>query len=280
MQESELRALVSLLDDTDPEVYEHVTAKLLELGPTIVPILESEWESMGLSNPFLQKQIEDLIHTVQFNTLKNRLLNWKNTENRDLLEGIWILNTIQNPDLEFENVKKQVEQIFYEVWIEFRNELHPDDQIKILNAVFFDKLGFGPATKNIHAVSNSMLSQVLETKRGNPIMLCSIYMIVAQKLKIPLFGVNLPNLFVLTYKTELMQFYINVFNRGVVIHKLDIDNFLEQLKIAPINSYYEPCNTIEFLKRMLRNIAFSFERAGDHDRIQEIQILMNILNEQ
>lgn len=280
MQENELKALISLLDDSDPEVYEHVTAKLLELGPKVVPALENEWEYMGLSNPTLQKQIEDLIHTIQFNTLKNRLLQWKESSNRDLLEGIWIINTLQNPELELHYIKNQIEQIFYEVWIEFRNELHPYDQIKILNAVFFDKLGFGPATKNIHAVSNSMLSQVLETKKGNPIMLCSIYMIVAQKLKMPFFGVKLPNLFVLIYKTEITQFYVNVFNRGVVIHKLDIDNFLEQLKIAPIDSYYEPCPTIEFLKRMLRNIAFSFEKAGDYERIHEIQILMNILNEQ
>ncbi|MEJ7667011.1 MAG: transglutaminase family protein [Hymenobacter sp.] len=44
-----------------------------------------------------------------------------------------------------------------------------------------------------------MLQRVMETKRGNPLSLCVIYLLVAQRLDLPVFGVNLPNLFVLTF---------------------------------------------------------------------------------
>ncbi len=64
-----------------------------------------------------------------------------------------------------------------------------------------------------------MINQVLESKKGNPISLAAVYMLIAQKLKLPIFGVNLPNLFVLIYKSEELNFYINVFNRGVIFSK-------------------------------------------------------------
>jgi regulator of sirC expression with transglutaminase-like and TPR domain len=105
-------------------------------------------------------------------------------------------------------------------------DLHPYDQVKIVNIVIFQKLKFSANTKNFHSPSNSMINVVLDSKKGNPITLCAIYMLVAQKLKLPMYGVNLPNLFILTYKTEESQFYINAFNKGLIFSKADIDNYL------------------------------------------------------
>ena len=53
------------------------------------------------------------------------------------------------------------------------------------------------------------LNVVLETKKGNPISLCVIYLLIARKLKLPVFGVNLPNMFMLLFRNEQQEFYIN-----------------------------------------------------------------------
>ncbi len=65
-----------------------------------------------------------------------------------------------------------------------------------------------------------MLHLVLENKRGNPLTLCVIYLLIATKLDLPVYGVNLPNLFILTYKHPVVdQFYINVYNKGAYTFK-------------------------------------------------------------
>ena len=64
-----------------------------------------------------------------------------------------------------------------------------------------------------------MINAVLESKKGNPISMCVVYMLIAQKLKLPVYGVNLPSLFVLTYKKGDEQFYINAFNKGLNFFK-------------------------------------------------------------
>lgn len=272
MQESELKALVSLLDDDDKQISSHVEEKILSLGKQAIPFLEQEWESN--LNPHVQGRIEELIHTLQYELLKERLKEWYLSPDQDLLTGMWILATYQYPDLELEKLRQELEQIYYDTWLEFRPDLYPYDQVKVINSVLFNKLKFGANTKNFHSPGNSMINIVLESRKGNPITLCVIYMLVAQKLKLPVSGVNLPNLFILTYKDDKHQFYINAFNRGLIFSKQDIENYINELHLVPQTSFYEPCNSLEIIRRALRNLVMSFEKIGEHAKAEEVKLLL------
>lgn len=275
---SQLDALISLLDDSDWEVKQHVRGKLVELGAAVIPVLEQKWEESF--NPVLQKELEDLVHDLQFGLVKQRLKDWKDSENQDLLEGLWILNTYQYPDLELETLQAAIHQLYVEVWTFFAPDLQPLDQVKILNHVFFKQLQFSGNTKNFHSPSNSMLSMVLESKKGNPISLCSIYLLVAKKLGLPIHGVNLPNLFVLIYAQEGAGFYINAFNKGLIFSKEDIKNYLEHLKIDPQPAFFEPCSNLAIVLRFLKNLYTAFEKLGETDKVDEVQELLEILGHQ
>jgi regulator of sirC expression with transglutaminase-like and TPR domain len=277
MKNSELKALVSLLDDEDAEVLEHVEQKIISLGNTVIPFLEEEWEKSF--SPLVQKKIEDLIHHLQIDNLRSRIGEWRENRSQDLLEGMWMIATYQYPDLSLERLRKELDQIYYEAWIDFRGNMHPLDQIKIINNILFNKLKFGANTKNFHSPGNSMLNVVLESRRGNPISLCVIYMLIAQKLKLPVYGVNLPNLFILTYKTPETQFYINVFNKGIVFSRTDIDSYLSQLNLPHSDMFYEPCQPIDIIRRVLRNLIESFKRMGETDKEQEIRLLLNTISD-
>jgi regulator of sirC expression with transglutaminase-like and TPR domain len=277
LNSNELNALVSLLDDSDSEVRSHVRDRILALGTDIIPFLEKKWEDSF--NPDIQKEIEELVHDLQFSLLKLRLSDWKNSEDRDLLTGLWIINTYQYPDIEFEKLNAEMHQIYFEVWTAFSNDLQPLDQIKIINHVLFNTLRFSANTKNFHSPANSMISSVLDSKRGNPLTLCSIYLLVARKLGLPVYGVNLPNLFVLTYKSVDVNFYINAFNKGLIFSKKDVTNYLDHLKIEPKPEFYEPCSHLAIIQRMLRNLGQSFEKLGEIDKQEEIRSLIGILDD-
>jgi regulator of sirC expression with transglutaminase-like and TPR domain len=277
MEEKELKALVSLLDDDDQQVVSHVEGKILSIGKVIIPFLEHEWESN--LNPSVQSRIEELIHTLQYDLLRERLKNWYENKTQDLLEGMWILATYQYPDLELEKLKQELEQIYYETWLEFRPDLYAFDQIKVINSVLFSKLKFGANTKNFHSPGNSMINVVLESRKGNPITLCVIYLLVAQKLKLPVHGVNLPNLFILTYKDDNHQFYVNAFNRGLIFSKQDIENYINELHLVPQPSFFEACSNLEIIRRALRNLVMSFEKMGEHAKANEVKVLLVEISE-
>jgi regulator of sirC expression with transglutaminase-like and TPR domain len=276
MKETELKALVSLLDDDDGQIVSHVEEKILSLGTTIIPFLEEEWESNF--NPTVQRRIEEIIHTLQYALLKERIAEWYESEEKDLLTGMWLVATYQYPDIELIKLKQDLEQIYYETWLEFKQDLYPFDQIKVINGVLFNKLKFGANTKNFHSPGNSMINVVLETKRGNPITLCIIYMLVAQKLKLPVHGVNLPNLFVLTYKDNVhTQFYINVFNKGLIFSRQDIENYINELHLSHQPSFFEPCPNLEIIRRVFRNLIMSFDKMGEHAKAEEVKELLLII---
>jgi len=277
MTDAAIKAMIHLLDDSDQEVVSMVEQQIRTLGPSIIPVLESEWETESL-NPILQSKIENLIHDFQWQSVKTRLQVWKESGGMDLLEGMWILATYRYPDYSFNDLKIEMDQLYYEVWPQMREDLHPMDQVKVLNTVIFEQLKFGPNSKNFHAANNSFINNVLSSKKGNPISLCVIYMWIAQKLGLPIYGVNLPNLFVLTYKQKGLQFYINVFNKGLIFNKIDIDNYIAQLNLTPNEIYYNPCSNLEIIRRVLRNLLMAYEKAGELDYKEELTELIDLLD--
>jgi regulator of sirC expression with transglutaminase-like and TPR domain len=276
MNNNEIKALVTLLDDEDLEVVEHVEKQIRHLGGIAIPFLESHWEENSL-NPPLQKRIEEIIHSLQYQQVMERLKTWKNQGAEDLLEGMWIVATYQYPDLHLEKLKQNLNDMYFDAWLEFRDNLHPHDQVRILNQVFFEKYKFLPNTKNFHSAANSMLNQVFDMKRGNPISLCIIYMLIAKRLGMPVSGVNLPSLFILTYKSPQIQFYINVFNKGLIFTKVDIDNYIKQMHLNPNEIFYEPCDNLDIIRRVLRNLIVSFERIGEVERSKEVEAILNVI---
>ncbi|WKN45562.1 transglutaminase-like domain-containing protein [Tunicatimonas pelagia] len=277
MKDRELKALVALLDDEDYEVLTHVEERIISYGNPIIPFLEQEWEKNF--NPNVQRRLEDLIHTLQFESLKARLGKWYSSAEQDLTEGMWIIATYQYPDLSLESIQESLQHIYYDSWLEFKTDAHPYDQVRILNSVLFNKLKFRANNKHFHSPANSMINRVLETKKGNPISLCVVYMLVAQRLKMPIYGVNLPSLFILTYKQDDLQFYINAFSRGLVFKEQDIDNYIKQLKLSPEDMFYQPCQNIDIIRRMLRNLTVSFEKLDEFEKADEVKQLLEIVSD-
>jgi regulator of sirC expression with transglutaminase-like and TPR domain len=275
MTDNELKALVSLLDDQDDKIVSQVVDKIRSLGKEAIPFLEHEWEHNF--NPLVQRRIEELIHDLQYERLKFRIQEWYESKDQDLLTGLWLIATYNYPDIEIEKLKQELEQIYYEAWLEFKPDLYPFDQIKVLNGVLFSKLKFSANTKNFHSPGNSMINTVLETRRGNPITLCVIYMLVAQKLKMPVYGVNLPNLFIVTFKDEKNQFYINAFNKGLIFSKQDIENYIHELRLTPQDSFFEPCSSLEIVRRVFRNLIMSFDKMGEHEKAEEVKELLLLI---
>ena len=88
---------------------------------------------------------------------------------------------------------------------------------------------------------------------------------------------NLPNLFILTYKTEETQFYINVFNNGLIFSTEDIDNYVNQLNLSKSDIFYQPCSNIDIIIRCLRNLIGAFEKLGEYKKSDDVKVLLQVI---
>ncbi|WP_316929140.1 transglutaminase-like domain-containing protein [Nitritalea halalkaliphila] len=181
--------------------------------------------------------------------------------------------------LSLEQLNAKLQQLYFDVWSNFSDEGDAIEQIQLLNHLLFSRLRFSANTKNFHAPSNNMLHQVLESRKGNPISLSMVYLLVANRLGLPVYGVNLPNLFVLTYKFDGQQFYINPFNKGILFSRKDVEHYLEHLRLPTKESYFEPCDSMAIIRRFFRNLGLSFEKLGNPERVEEIRELLRLLQD-
>jgi regulator of sirC expression with transglutaminase-like and TPR domain len=280
---TEVNSLIKLLDDPDDEIHDHVHQKLLSYGVEVIQYLETAFEQAFDS--IQQERIANLVHEIQYGTIKNDLQLWYQGGSFDLLQGILIINRYQYPDLDEQKVINHVEAIKRDIWLQMMNEASPVEQIKLMNHVFYSIHGFSGNTTNHRDPQNSYISQVLETKRGNQISLAIIYSIIAQKLDIPVYGVNLPQHFILAYLDESREsefeggilFYINAFNKGFIFGRRDVDMFLKQLDLKFDKQFYEPCSNADIIKRVLRNLISAYEHLGSSEKVDELNELLDIL---
>ena len=277
MSSTELQALISLLDDPDEDIFNEISQKLISFGDNVIPELESAWENSF--DHLLQNRIEEIIHHLQYENIKKELTNWKSSD-KDIIDGAIIVAKYQYPDIEEEPIRDYIKQVTQDVWLELNDNLTALEKVKVLNRIIFDVHGFYGNTKNINSPKNSYINNVVETKKGNPITLGIIYLAVCKKLNIPMYGVDVPAHFILSYAEELQDvlFYLNVFNKGAVFSNHDIDKFLEQLKIEPKKEYYTPCSNLTIIKRLLQHLIYTYDNLGYLDKKEELEDLYKLLN--
>lgn len=279
MRREEIQALIQLLDDPSEEINRTVKKNLLDQGTNILPDLEAAWE--GSVDTDHQERLINLIQEIQVKGTNEMLRSWISSDRADLLKGVFIISRYQYPELKIKDLEQPLEKIIRDVWLELNNNLTALEKVRILNHILFEVNGFRKNTRNFYNPLNSFLNQVLETRKGTPISLAVIYSIVAQRLGLPVYGVNLPKNFILAYQDELQSdevlFYINPYNRGTVLGRREIDFFLKQQGIEPQPSYYQPCTNLEIVVRILHNLINAYHKTGNPEKAIQFEGVLKMM---
>lgn len=287
--------MVSLLDDPDPGIHLRVQQDLDALGVHAVAQLEELW--IQAEEVKERRSLEKVIHRLQWNNIQCHLTAWLEGDRSDLLSALCIIARYQYPNLDEQAVRQTLQAIRIEVWMGLNEQMTALEQVRHLNFVLFRVHKFRGNTDEYLNPNNNFINKVLETRKGNPLMVGLVYMLIAQKLDLPIYGVNLPQHFVLAYleqgsysgqnKTEDFQqesyrrplFYINAFNMGSVFGKRDLDQFLRMVHVEPKDQFYRACTNTEILLRLCANLESSYRDAEEFHKIPEIQALQKLIKD-
>ncbi len=285
----ELKALVSLVDEPDELLFNHVRNRIFAYGLAAIPALEKAWEST--LDDQTQQRIIQLIHEIQQQQIYTELSNWSKFGFDDLLKGFLIVSRYQYPDLDIHAITREVGRIVQEVWMELNPNLTPLEKIKVVNHVIFDINKFGGNTANIKSPENFYLKPLLDSKKGNPLSLGMLYILIARSLRIPVYGVDLPKHFVLAYVEEAagdggrkateehVIFYLNPFNKGAVFTRNEIDLYIKQLKVDHHESYFLPCSNQVIIRRMINGLIDTYKILSNNQKVSELTKILEALDE-
>ena len=130
--------------------------------------------------------------------------------------------------------------------------------IASLNAVLFQQEGFAGNQSEFYDPRNSYLNEVLDRKLGIPISLSVIYMEVAQRVGLPVFGVGLPGHFLLKhYDLNGNQIFIDPYVAGRLLSPAECQTRLDEVYGGQMPLQPEFLNSVsrrQILTRMLNNL--------------------------
>lgn len=280
-------SLIKLLDDPDQMVFEAVSRKIQQLGPELLPDLESA--AREAMSPLLHERIEKIIKILQFNQLKTDLSEWINSPFPRLIEGAWLMVRYQFPDLSKQQFSLLIKPFRDEIWLEISDVLTALEKIRIMNTLLYAKNRIHLNVTHPESPGNNFINRVVETGKANEYSLNLLYAIVAQELGLPVFAVEMPDHPILSYvdmplvpeesiNPELFDvlFYINPTDKGSVHSRNDITNFLLSQSLPPEQIFYQPRTNPEFIRICLKKLASDYQLSGSEIRYSQVQDLLSL----
>ncbi len=278
----EIKALFTLIDDPDEEVYNTVQERLMSYGNMIIPNLENLWENTVSED--VQLRIEMIIHQIQYRDLTEEFVIWKNGGN-ELLFGALLVAKYQYPDMQSISALQEIEKIRRNIWIEMNSYLTPMEQVKIMDSILYNYYKMRGGEIAYSKPNEFMLHQALESKKGNAITTGVLYQVLCELLDIPMRIISIPQQFLLGYfdpqlafksqgghPAEKIKFYVDPSNGAAHSHQ-DIENYFKRISVPPTPSYFKPMTNVRIIQLMLEEFAKCFDDIkNDYKRIDLMKL--------
>ena len=232
--------LLALIDDLDEEVYFAVRDKLLETGPSILPVLE--YALNNASSLFQHDRLELIIIQLKLTKLLEHAALWANSEDKTLLDG-WILaSTIHYPNIVPDKIELLIRKIVRDIWIEFNDSLTSIEKVSVINHLFFEVYQFELNISDIYAPENCLINNLLVSRKGNLISLSTLYCIIAQRLNLPVHPIGIGHYLILGYyepqiskevygeNADPYLFYIKMEHKGAIIGAKELEYVVHENK--------------------------------------------------
>jgi regulator of sirC expression with transglutaminase-like and TPR domain len=174
------------------------------------------------------------------------------------------LATIHFPDLQPEPFLDQLNDLASRLGDRLRNFNDGRDFVETAQRFLFGELGFHGNEEDFFDPLNSCLNQVLERRTGLPITLSVLYMEIARRLQMPVFGIGLPRHFVLQFDDGNYSTYIDPFHGGRAITALDCFTLAGAEVADP--ALLQRVSKKQIAVRMLQNLHRVYVRTRDFTR--------------
>ncbi|MEI7907360.1 MAG: transglutaminase-like domain-containing protein [Bacteroidota bacterium] len=273
---NEIKSLIALLDDEDETIYTTVRERLLsynEMALNFLPFIE---EKVTIAEKRLSEVRELLIRA----SCKEQLRHLKRNKEGDvdLEEGVFLFARQRYYDLD---VSPYIEQLNLYASALKEKLTTVNDETDILRHVitfFTAEKQFTGNREDYYSEENHYINRVIDTKIGIPITLSVIYLLVGQRINLPIRGIGLPGHFILRFSYGSSHVYFDPFNAGKILTLSDCESIVKNLGFNFTAEYLQPVSNRQILERMLRNIILTLEKKQDKERIETIRQFIDTLN--
>lgn len=252
MNEQDIRALVSLLEDSNSTLAEQAADTLVEVGEAVLPFLQELADRRPSLSAALTKRIRAQLLEKEWRTLTQK----PDAEKAALLLAHW-LDPLLDPNDITSQLDALAEPLQGALPTAKTKEGYRRDAL-LLREWLAGVKSFKGNMENYYAPKNSLLPHVLESRRGIPLTLSMVYLFVARRLGAPLYPIGMPNHFIVRYGDAIHGIYLDPFNQGALMTYHDCRRLSKRFGFAWQDAYLNPVSDHTVIERMLRNLIHAY----------------------
>lgn len=272
----EMNALVDLLQDDNQKVISAVTDRFLDLGIDALATLE---QAGSHADPRIRSRSREIQLQIQRRDAFRRLVDYASHPNIDLERGSVLLSRIHTPSLDLDRLEATVDGLAATV----RESLDPDTRgkarlLEFLEAVHV-KLGISGDIENFFHFDNNFLHTVIERKRGIPISIITIYILLGRRVGVHIEAIGSPHRALAFFRDDGFQTYINAFDGGQLWSREDCVAFLKRQGFFGVDydQYLVPLQDRQILERIAQNLINYCDAKGRSEDRENFRIFSNTL---
>lgn len=247
-----LKSLEGLMDDPSPAVRQAIIDELMKQGSAGRHFLNDLCKGSDLD---LRRHALAILETLDKDAPEKMFSRFIESQNYELESGYFLLSRVENPELKITDFMKRMDDIALRCQTLFTAPLSPRDRCRILNRVLFHEYGFTGNRSDFNNPSNTFIHTLFETRKGIPISLSILYLMIADRLELDLVPVGVPGRFMVGCFLETDPFFIDVYENGVFRTLDDLLFFLDANQLDTDLGHFGPCPVGEVLCRCCRNLA-------------------------
>ncbi len=276
LSETERAALLTLLADDDPAVYQMIRSRILAYGPDAEAWLRPHRLS---PDPALRRRACEIVTHFRRQDADTRFLAFclKHGEEFDLETAAWLFAQTRYADINVAGYQAVMDSHAAELRERMVFCSNSEEILGVVNKFLFEELGFTGNEANYYDPDNSYINRVLDRRTGNPINLCLFYLLLARRLRLPVVGIGLPNHFVCRYQSSSEEIYVDVFNRGRFLKKADCVQYLQHGNYSLRDDFLSPVSPRRMLMRICSNlhqIYTNLEKGEETTRLQRYLVAL------
>ena len=231
------------------------------------------------SDRLLAAHARGYLEELKFTDPAAEFIGFIRSLNYELETGALLLSRTVFPELDAGACCEQLDALATRCRELFAEPLSIREKCRVINRVLFHENGFRGNIEHYTDPLNSFLDQVLKRRKGTPLSLSTIYLLVAQRLGMDLEPVGLPGHFMVGCYLEDAPLFIDPFEQGSFRSPEEVFAFLKANRVSPKITDLAPTPVREVLCRTCRNLVNHYTLSGDTEHAQLFAIFVDEFEE-
>lgn len=271
----EIGAIVSLLADADERTDALIAEQLIARPAASRAAVLSRAKEAGV---WVEARLERVLRQNARERIAGRFAALPLDERGqvDLEDAAFLVAHIVQPEFNTRAYQRQLDKWAEDVFMAMAPNGGPAAGLDALCAVLFQHLGLHGEHDDYYSPQNSSIPYAMDTRKGLPITLAVVALLVAKRLQLPLRGIGMPGHFVLRYDLPSAPVYIDAFEGGELLSAEECEEKIRSFGYKTTKALIVAGSTA-IVVRMLRNLSHAYQRLEDREGEADCQACLNAL---